>query len=71
MIVLISQAGVLDGKFQITQGDVCDDNDRPQKEEWQSQLYVPAMKQLVNYLTCKGEQQQKKLISKAPPLWDR
>lgn len=31
MIVLISQAGVLDGKFQIVQGDVCDDGDRAQK----------------------------------------
>lgn len=45
MIVLISQAGVLDGKFQIVQGDVCDDGDRAQKEEAHSQLYVPAMKQ--------------------------
>lgn len=46
MIVLISQAGVLDGKFKITQGVVCDDSDRAQKEKSQSQLYVPAMKQL-------------------------
>lgn len=46
MVVLISQAAILDRKFQIAQEDVCDDSDRAQKEEWQSQLYVPAMKQL-------------------------